>query len=178
MSSIFVAGHASGKPSPGGFGVLIKLGTVILLEHEQALNSTTTLNATLTGVREALQDLPDGTVYTEIHLNHFLACELLTNTLAPHHPQLAQLLCEIRTVQEYRRIETEYVHLLPGTHRDLDAADRMARKSAARAWTTIGSPACPNCGDQMITRHQATGTYWVCQSPHCGGRLRQYERRI
>jgi len=178
MSQVYVVGHASGQPSPGGFGIIIRQGGRVLLEREQALDITTTLSATLTGVREALTELPPGCIYTEIHINHITAYNLLMELIQPDRHRVKDILNEITILAGQRRIETEYIHLWPGTHRDLDTAETMAHSSARRAWTTIGSPACPHCGDQMTSRRLTDGSFWVCQTPHCGGRLRQYERSI
>lgn len=172
MQNVFVAGHATGTPSPGGYAYRIMQGTNVIISGDRGLARTTVTHATLTGVREALRELARG-AHAQIITADQTAEALLSGRYAPQHPDLRQLCAEIHQITVHSALTVDVMHTEPSTVTQLADTARDAQQASVRAWSTANSPACPRCRSQMSIQNGR----WHCTDENCTVTLRVYETR-
>lgn len=182
MYRVFIAGHATGTPSPGGYGIVLTLSGLPTWEQDGVLESTFPLEAPLIAVREALRAVPEHS-RPELVTSSALVQRILQGQHAPRRPEVAQVLGEIRDLARLRDLEVRVTHTGPGTMVHLARAQALAEAATARARRSANSPACPRCGDRMAVREVRTGPrrgsrVWGCTNfPDCRGTIPLYEPR-
>jgi len=177
VSKAYVVGVASGNPSPAGFGIVIQLGSVTLLERGQALSRASSLEATLGGVLEALRDLPASETTTVVVSDHLLAIRLLCGAEHPESRTIRAALEDIAVLVRQRRLQVAYLHQQAWQEEPLARSAALAQESYQRAWTTRNSPVCPRCRGQMQIHERAGRKEWRCQNTNCRGSIRVYQER-
>lgn len=182
MYTVFVAGHATGHPSPGGYGIVLTLRGMPTWEQDGLLASTSPHEAGLIAVREALRAVPERT-QPEIVAGSRLVRRLVGGEQHPRKPELVQVLREIRDLTRLRRLQVRVTQTGPGTMEHLARAQTLAETATARARRSANSPACPKCGDRMSVKEVRSGRHrgsriWGCTNfPDCRGMIPLYEAR-
>ncbi|GGL12982.1 hypothetical protein [Deinococcus radiotolerans] len=174
MHTAFVAGHATGTPSPGGFGLVLAVGDRATWEQDGQLERTTPHEAHLIAVREALRAVPAHT-HVELVTSSDLVRRLLDDAQQARKPELAQRVGEIRDLLHTRGVRVRLLHTAPDTMALLTRAQDLAQAATRRAAASVNSPACPRCGARMTIRDVRTGPrrgtrIWGCtRFPDCRG---------
>lgn len=174
MSRIYVSAVTTGNPAPGGFGLVLYQGKVLLSERQQSLPRTSPLLASALACREAVKDAPAGEsslVYTD----NVKLLQLLTSGGQVRHPELRGYLSEIRTLIHQRRLDIHWKEGRPTRDPEMREATRLARLALDNAWQTHNSPQCPRCGDQMRVTDTPCGRQWLCLNENCQAKLDTYQ---
>lgn len=171
MSTAYVKTHLSGRPSPGGVGIIFASGHLPLIECSHVLPRTSPLIASVTAIRETLLEAPHAAPLTLIHEN-FKATELLAERKPTSNPVLSEVVRQINDIIFTRKLSVTYLER-GGLDIHHENARRLAVAAFERAWLTTGAITCPRCKEplQLSSDH----TVWQCRTPHCGHQLLTYQ---